>query len=62
MGTYRGRRAARPQGPAYCTYWVRVPATGVPYVPRTWHPRWRESGGAVFKVELKSQVFPSYHP
>jgi len=21
-----------------------------------WHPRWRESGGAVFKVQLKSQV------
>ena len=30
-----GRRAACPQGPAYCTYWVRVPASAVPYVPRT---------------------------
>ena len=35
LGTYRRRRAACPQGPAYCTYWVRVRATGVPYVPRT---------------------------
>ena len=29
LGTYRRRRAACPQGPAYCTYWVRVPASGV---------------------------------
>ena len=50
-----GRLAAR--APAYCTYWVRA------YQPRAyrayrvpWHPRWRESGGAVFKVQLKSQV------
>ena len=35
MGTYLRRRAACPQGPTYCTYWVRVPATGVPYVPCT---------------------------
>ena len=41
MGTYRRRRAACPQGPAYCTYGVRVPASAVLYVPRTvpWHPR-----------------------
>ena len=32
---YRRRRAACPQGPAYSTYWVRVPATGVPCVPRS---------------------------
>ena len=30
---YRRRRAA--QGPVYCTYWVGVPASAVPYVPRT---------------------------
>ena len=30
LGTYRTHRAACPQGPAYCTYWVRVPASGVP--------------------------------
>ena len=35
LGTYRTRRAACPQGPTYCTYWVRVPASAVPYVPRT---------------------------
>ena len=34
LGTYRRRRAAWPQGPAY-TYWVRVPALGVGYVQRT---------------------------
>ena len=39
LGTYRRRRVACPQGPAYCTYWVRVPATGVPYVPRTAAPQ-----------------------
>ena len=39
LGTYRRRRAACPQGAAYCTYWVRVPATGVPYVPRTVAPQ-----------------------
>ena len=32
---YRRRRAACPQGPTSCTYWVRVPASGVRYVPRT---------------------------
>ena len=35
LGAYRRRRAACPQGPAYCTYWVHVPASAVPYVPRT---------------------------
>ena len=34
-GTYPRRRAACPQGPTYCTYGARVPASGVPYVPRT---------------------------
>ena len=33
--TYRTHRAACPQGPTYCTYWVRVPASGVGCVPRT---------------------------
>ena len=28
--TYRRRRAACPQGPTYCTFGVRVPASGVP--------------------------------
>jgi len=35
LGTYRTHRAARSQGPTYCTYGVRVPAWGVWYVPRT---------------------------
>ena len=39
LGTYRRRRAACPQGRAYCTHWVRVPASGVPYVPRTVAPQ-----------------------
>ena len=39
LGTYRRRRAACPQGPTYSTYWVRVPASGVPYVPRTVAPQ-----------------------
>ena len=39
LGTYRTHRAACPQGPTYCTYWVRVPASGVPYVPRTVAPQ-----------------------
>ena len=29
------RRAACPQGPTCCTYWVRVPASGVPCLPRS---------------------------
>ena len=39
LGTYRMRRAACPQGPAYCTYGVRVPASGVGYVKRTVAPQ-----------------------
>jgi hypothetical protein len=39
LGTYRTRGAACPQGPAYCTCWVRVPASAVPYVPRTVAPQ-----------------------
>ena len=39
MCTYRRRRAACPQGPTYCTYWVRVPASPVPYAPRTLAPQ-----------------------
>ena len=35
LGTYQRRRAAWPQRATYCTYWVRVPASGVPYAPRT---------------------------
>ena len=35
LGTYRTHRAACPQGPTYCTYGVRVPASGVGHVPRT---------------------------
>ena len=30
LGTYRRRGAACPQGPTYCTYRVRVPASAVP--------------------------------
>ena len=37
--TYRRRRAACPQGPTYCTYWVRVPASAVPYAPPTLAPQ-----------------------
>ena len=50
--TYRRRRAACPQGRAYCTYGARVPASAVPYVPRTVAPqvwmrsaRWRREHG-----------------
>ena len=39
LGTYRTHRAALPQGPTYSTYWVRVPASGVGYVPRTVAPQ-----------------------
>ena len=39
LGTYRRRREACPQGPAYSTYGVRVPALGVRYVPRTVAPQ-----------------------
>ena len=39
LGTYRRRREACPQGPTYSTYWVRVPASGVGYVPRTVAPQ-----------------------
>ena len=24
-----------PQAPTHCTYWARVPASAVPYIPRT---------------------------
>ena len=50
MGTYRRRRAACPQGPTYSTYWVRVPATAVPYVPRTVAPQ-------VVRVEADESSF-----
>ena len=54
MGTYRRRRAACPKGPAYCTYWVHVPATGLGTYrvyrgTRRWEPtnrypqRWKKS-------------------
>jgi hypothetical protein len=43
LGTYRTRRAACPHGPAHCTYWVRVPASAVPYAPRTVAPQARSS-------------------
>ena len=39
LGTYRTHRAACPQGPTHCTYGVRVPASGVRYVPRTVAPQ-----------------------
>ena len=48
LGTYRRRRAACPQGATFCTCWVRVPAKGVPYVPRT--------------VAPQSLRFAGYHP
>ena len=35
---YHRRRAACPQGPTYCTFWVRAPASAVLYVPRTVAP------------------------
>ena len=55
MGTYRRRTAACPQSPAYCTYWVRVPATGVPHVPRTVAPQVIGKGGSVLtKIKLDS--------
>ena len=44
--TYRTRRAACPQSPTYCTYWVRVPASTVRYVPRT----------VALQVEMKARL------
>ena len=41
LGTYRTHRAACPQGATYCTYGVRVPASGVPCVLRTVAPQVR---------------------
>ena len=35
LGTYRRRRAACPQGPTYCAYWARGPASGVRCGPRS---------------------------
>ena len=35
LGACRRRREACPQGPAHCTYWVRAPASGVLYLPRS---------------------------
>ena len=37
--TYRRRRAACPRGATHCTYAVRVPVSGVPYVSRTVAPQ-----------------------
>ena len=71
MGTYRTHRAAYPQGPAYCTYGVRVPASAVPYVPRTVAPqvdaeRWRvekrlgrEAGGEAPELSASTESLPS---
>ena len=39
LGTHRTHRAACPQAPTYCTYGIRVPASGVGYVPRTVAPQ-----------------------
>ena len=39
LGTYRTHRAACPRAPRTCTYGVRVPASGVGYVPRTVPPQ-----------------------
>ena len=67
LGTYRRRRAACPQGPTYCTYWVRVPASAVPYVLRTCHrvpwlsPQARASDGrdpARAHAQLPHRVAP----
>ena len=37
--TYLRHRAACPQGPTHCMYGARLPASGVPYVPRTVAPQ-----------------------
>ena len=56
LGTYRTHRAACPQSPTYCTYGVRVPASGVGHVPRTVatqahaHVRVGACGGAASSV------------
>ena len=39
LGTYRTHRAACPPGTTHCTYWARVPASAVPYVPRAVAPQ-----------------------
>jgi len=55
--TYRRRRAACPQGPTCCTYWVRVPASGVPCLPRSMVSTAGTSGHGAVK-----EAGPNPHP
>ena len=43
--THRRCRAACAQGPTHCTYWARVPTSGVPHAPCTVAPSGLESPG-----------------
>ena len=54
LGTYRRRRAACPQGPAYCTYGVRVPASAVPYSPRTVAPQVRVRSPSSYAMRTRA--------
>ena len=51
------RRAACPQGPTCCTYWVRVPASGVPCLPRSMVSTAGTSGDGAVK-----EPGPNPHP
>ena len=55
MCTYRRHRAACPQGPTYmsCTYWARVPASGVPYVARVVAPQASRSSSGSAKARRR---------
>ena len=66
LGTYRRRRAALSQGPTYSTYWLRVPASGVGYVPRTVAPQVSTAAQLVARdnqgVLYKGQELVHYRP
>jgi len=61
LGTYRTHRAACPQGPTFCTYGVRVPASGVGV--RTaccGHPGANQEGSAVLSGHLDHRIYRFY--
>ena len=50
---YRTRRAACPQGPTYCAYWVRITASAVLYVPAT------QAGAGVLRAPGVARCSPN---
>ena len=61
MGTHRRRGAASPQGPTYCTYWLRVPASGVRYGPRSVAPQVEDIESNVQRVLQWMQQWAADH-